>query len=93
MSNKRLTATVRGYVQGVGYRYFAAMRAGTLGLVGYVRNRDSEQEVEVVAEGPEKSLREFVGYLEAGPIGAYVTGVQPVFSEPTMEFHRFEVRH
>ncbi|MGZ3673949.1 MAG: acylphosphatase, partial [Ktedonobacterales bacterium] len=34
----RLTARVRGDVQGVGYRFFAQRQASALGLRGYVRN-------------------------------------------------------
>ncbi len=45
MGNKRLVATVRGYVQGVGFRYYTLRRASALGLVGFVRNSESENEV------------------------------------------------
>jgi acylphosphatase len=47
----RLTAWVRGRVQGVGFRWWTRARALRLGLRGYASNLDDGR-VEVVAEGP-----------------------------------------
>ncbi len=46
----RLTAWVRGQVQGVGFRWWARARALELGLAGWAANLDDGR-VEVVAEG------------------------------------------
>ena len=48
----RLTATVRGRVQGVGFRWWVRARALELGLVGTATNL-ADGRVEVVAEGPQ----------------------------------------
>lgn len=70
----RLDATVRGRVQGVGYRVFALREARDLGLDGYVANLP-DGAVRVVAEGPRASLETLVARLEAGPPAGWVDAV------------------
>jgi len=62
----RLTAFVKGRVQGVGYRWWTRARALELGLCGSATNLDDGR-VEVVAEGPEPACRELLALLPAGP--------------------------
>ncbi|MEN6371614.1 MAG: acylphosphatase [Armatimonadota bacterium] len=88
---KRLRAVIKGTVQGVGYRYFAITRAGSLGLNGWVRNVPNG-DVEVVAEGEEPALSRFEEMLRRGPMGAYVRDVIAVRLPATGEFHDFQVR-
>ena len=88
---KRLEATVRGRVQGVGFRWFVQRRAERLGLVGWVAN-DALGNVRIVAEGSPDAVDELARDLELGPPGAYVDHVQ-VYSPPaTGEFIRFQIR-
>ncbi len=57
---------VSGFVQGVGFRYFAQSEAGRLDLSGYVRNlRDGR--VEAYAIGTPTQLAKFRAALERGP--------------------------
>jgi acylphosphatase len=91
MSIKRFKATIHGYVQGVGFRYFAQETARELGVGGYVRNAWDET-VEVVAEGEEGLLARFIGMLRQGPLHADVKNVEVSWEEPTGEFDRFYVR-
>ncbi|MBG0815418.1 acylphosphatase [Planomonospora sp. ID82291] len=65
MTAVRLTAWVRGRVQGVGFRWWTRARALELGLVGWARNTDDGR-VEVVAEGPEKAAGELLELLRGG---------------------------
>ena len=58
----RLTAWVRGQVQGVGFRWWTRARALELGLAGQARNLDDGR-VEVVAEGPAAACRALLGLL------------------------------
>jgi hydrogenase maturation protein HypF len=58
----RLELTVRGIVQGVGFRPFVLQKARALGLVGFVQNRRGSVAVEV--QGPPGELECFVGALE-----------------------------
>lgn len=61
----RLTAFVKGHVQGVGFRWWTRARALELGLRGSATNLDDGR-VEVVAEGPEPVLRALLELLRGG---------------------------
>lgn len=65
---------VRGLVQGVGYRWFAARRAESLGLRGSAGNL-FDGTVDVIAAGGEESLEVFLRELRTGPRSAHVTGL------------------
>jgi len=60
----RLTAWIRGRVQGVGMRWWIRSRALELGLAGWARNLDDGR-VEVVAEGPESACQALLDALRA----------------------------
>ena len=70
----RLDASVRGRVQGVGYRVFALREAAALGLDGWVANR-ADGGVHVVAEGRRPDLEALVGRLREGPPAGWVDDV------------------
>ena len=90
--NMRVTAFVRGRVQGVGYRYFARREATALGLRGYARNR-ADGGVEVVAEGARHNLESFVELLRRGPSAAEVEAVDVTWSLASETFPNFVIRH
>lgn len=87
----QMTATVRGRVQGVSYRYYTCRCAEHLGLVGWVRN-ENDGSVTVVAEGPEARLVELETFLKRGSPGARVEEVVCTWSTAERTFDRFEVR-
>ena len=62
----RLTAFVKGHVQGVGFRWWTRARALELGLVGTATNL-ADGRVEVVAQGPEEACRRLLDLLPGGP--------------------------
>src|ERR1700760_508479 len=68
---KGVRATVRGAVQGVGFRWSTVERAGELGVLGWVRNED-DGTVVVQAEGPPEAVDALVEWLGEGPPGADV---------------------
>ena len=70
----RLDATVRGRVQGVGYRVFALREAMALGLNGSVANM-LDGGVHVIAEGPRRELEALVDRLAEGPPAGWVDDV------------------
>lgn len=87
----RLEATVRGRVQGVGFRYFVVRRAIELGVVGWVANA-ADGSVRCVAEGPLERLDTLAEALSSGPLGAIVDAVDVVRMPGTGRFERFSVR-
>ena len=89
--HERLEATIRGRVQGVGFRYFVVRQAMDLGLVGWVANEPSGRVV-CVAEGPVTALDVLEEALRKGPVGAIVEGVDAVRMPATGRFVRFSVR-
>ena len=81
---------IRGRVQGVGFRDFAASEARALGVHGMTRNLLSGA-VEVDAEGERESLERLVESLRRGPYGARVTRVDEQWSEGPARYRRFEI--
>jgi len=80
MVNERLTAWVRGHVQGVGMRWWIRSRALELGLTGWAKNLDDGR-VEVVAEGPRDALEALLAALGGGHSPGRVIGVTERWSE------------
>lgn len=73
-AQERLTAWVRGHVQGVGMRWWIRSRALELGLAGWARNLDDGR-VEVVAEGPREGLENLLAALSGPDTPGRVNGV------------------
>lgn len=88
----RVHAIVEGVVQGVGYRYFAASEARSRGLTGWVRNR-ADGSVEVLVEGREGLVGEFVRQLQVGPPSSNVTAVNVQRETFAGDLDSFAVRH
>ncbi len=72
---KGVRATVRGSVQGVGFRYETVRKAEELGVLGWVRNEE-DGTVVVQAEGPDGAVDAMVEWLGNGPHGAAVAEVE-----------------
>ena len=73
----RLTAHVRGRVQGVGFRWWVRSRALALGLTGRATNLPDGR-VEVVAEGPREAVEGLLAALREAEVEGRpgeVTGV------------------
>ena len=62
---ERLAITVRGIVQGVGFRPFVHHLASRLRLHGFVKNQSGSVLIEVEGEPP--SLQEFLALLSGQP--------------------------
>ena len=89
--NLQLHALVKGHVQGVGFRYYTLKSARGKNLTGWVRNlRDGK--VEVLAEGSQDRLNQFIADLRQGPISSDVDHVEVNFSDAVGEFKDFGVK-
>ena len=91
MSQLRLTAVVRGEVQGVGFRWSVQREAGRLGLTGYAENLP-DGSVRVEAEGDPGRLDELEAFLRQGPRWAEVGAVEAERTPATGEFRSFGTR-
>ena len=87
----RLTAVVRGRVQGVFFRYFVQQAANERGLVGWAYNRADGRSVEVVAEGSRPDLEALLQRLYVGPPGAMVETVESSWAPAQGGLHGFRV--
>ena len=76
---------VSGYVQGVGYRFFAQRTAEKLSIGGYARNL-VDGRVEVLAIGSPAQLDEMKSALERGPRFSSVSGVEEEEAQPSLQF-------
>jgi acylphosphatase len=91
VTNQRLEATVRGGVQGVGFRWFVRRLAAQRGLTGWVANQP-DGSVQVVAEGSRDALEELLGLLHNGPSGAVVSSVDDHWLPASGAFSGFDIR-
>jgi len=88
---KRLHVYYSGTVQGVGFRFTAERIAVNLGLNGLVGNL-FDGGVEVVCEGDESRLIDFLNKMKNGSMKQYITGTQVTWQEATGEFEDFTIR-
>lgn len=88
----RAHVLIRGIVQGVFFRSETRHEARRLGVAGWVRNM-SDDKVEAVFEGEEKSVKEIIDFCKRGPPGARVTDVRVVWENYTGGFRDFEIRY
>ncbi len=86
----RLKVTVRGAVQGVGFRPFVYRLASELGLAGWVNN--SAQGVFIEIEGHRPQLEEFLLRIEAErPPRSFIQSLEPAWLDP-VGYRQFEIR-
>ena len=81
---------VKGKVQGVGYRAFAARVASQRGLCGGVRNLEDGR-VELEVEGPQDQILVLIEEIRKGPPASRVTAVEVEWSRATVRFSDFQV--
>jgi len=88
---QRLSATVIGRVQGVGFRWWVRSAADRMGLTGWVMNGADERSVELVAEGPAATLDQLEEMVRRGPPGAVVDRVETTRSPASGSYDRFQI--
>lgn len=77
---KRLTLTIHGNVQGVGFRAFVQRTAKDLSVGGQAWN-EWDGTVKVVAEGDEEALRHLLAACHDGPAAATVEKIKEIWEE------------
>ena len=88
---KRLRITVYGRVQRVGYRDAVAELARILGIKGTVRNLEDDVSVEIIAEGEESALKEFVNRINIKDYVVQVDKIEVREEKATGEFKHFKI--
>jgi acylphosphatase len=90
--NVRLTAWVRGRVQGVGFRWWTRATALQIGgLAGYASNL-ADGRVQVVAEGPREPCDRLLEWLREGDTPGRVDGVTEIWGAARGGYDGFEIR-
>lgn len=72
---------ISGFVQGVGFRFFAQRSAARHQIRGYVKNLEDGR-VEAYAEGSAKAVEDFKHDLTAGPTYSRVDHLEETVLEP-----------
>ena len=88
---KCLTLKIHGLVQGIGYRYSARNEAKKRQFTGYVCN-SADGMVEIVAEGEENHLKDFINWCYNGVGPAQVNKIDQSWSEATGQFSDFVIK-
>jgi acylphosphatase len=83
---------VQGIVQGVSYRFFTVDMAKQYNIRGYCRNLP-DGNVEVIAEGDEGMVNEFIKQLKIGPPAAHVTSIDVKWDNTDSGFDDFGIRY
>ena len=81
MSGAIREVTIRGRVQGVGYRAWVEHRARAHGLEGWVRNR-RDGSVEALFAGPADVVADMIALCRRGPSSARVEAVEEEAANP-----------
>ena len=80
MTRHAVRLRIEGGVQGVGYRWWALEAARTLGLDGWVRNRQ-DGSVEIMAIGEPLAIDDMAAACAMGPRASRVTAVVRAVAE------------
>lgn len=88
---KRAFITIRGQVQGVGFRAWIAQEALKRALTGYVRNLD-DGSVEALFEGDSSSVADLVALCKRGPSYSRVDDIEAQYLESPQEYESFQIK-
>lgn len=82
--------TVKGYVQGVGFRYYTLRTAKQAGIRGFVMNMPNGN-VYIEAEGEPYQIEDFIDHIRIGPMSSEVADVH-IEDGPTSDYSDFSIR-
>ena len=88
---KRVHVHYSGSVQGVGFRFTAIDAAQKQGVCGWVRNTPDGR-VELVAEGSEDHLQQFLAEIES-TMAHYISEKKFSWEPATREFANFRISY
>jgi len=88
----QLQIVVSGKVQGVGYRYFAQMKAVQFGITGWAKNR-SDGTVEMVITGTKENLDLFIEEIRRGNPFSTVDQIEIHEVQRTEKYSSFTIKY
>lgn len=83
--------TIRGRVQGVGFRWYVQRQASALKIDGWVRNCP-DGSVKVWAEAPPAVLEDFQILLQKGPAGSSVQNINVETFPRSSRYRGFDIK-
>lgn len=89
---RQMMVRFSGRVQGVGFRYTVCRLADTSAITGYVRNL-SDGDVELVAEGHEAVLSDFLRDIRNSHLRAYIVKDRVSWNRATGKYDQFGVTY
>ena len=89
---KRYYAICRGYVQGIGFRFFVQHHADSLGLNGWVRNLP-DGSVDMEVDGEESNILNFLNTVKTGHPWAKVRSLNYEEKPCTEPYKEFFIKH
>ena len=87
---RRMEVLFNGTVQGVGFRFTATRIAEHFEIAGFVRNL-ADGKVELVAEGDEVVLKDFLKAVSDSEMQSYIRDTQVSWGEPEGRFRGFGI--
>ena len=84
---------IKGKVQDVGFRHWFSDLAISLGLNGYVQNKESKDEVEAIIQGNMQSILSITEKSKNGPEMALVEGVIPNSIISNVKYSGFIIKY
>jgi acylphosphatase len=90
-SVKNVQLTIRGRVQGVGFRYSTIQKAREHQIKGFVKNQ-YDGSVFIEAEGEETDLDHFILWCHKGPFSARVEHVNQM-TGTVKNYDSFSIKH
>jgi len=87
---KKVKIIIKGFVQGVGFRYFIYRNAQALNLSGYAKNLINGN-VEVLLEGDDNNVDEMISILKQGPSRSIVNSIELDYSDFKGEYIGFSI--
>ena len=92
MENISARVIIHGWVQGVYFRAFTRDQARSLGLTGWVRNRQ-DGTVEAYFEGDKEKVDRMVAWCHQGSPSSQVERVEVFYGPSQGTFDSFQIRY
>jgi len=91
MTKKTALIKIKGRVQGVAFRDNASRQAHACNVTGFVRNCE-DGSIEIMAEGNDYDIRQFINWCRKGPTMASVSKLETQWKPFEGRYYDFRVK-